>query len=78
MTIADLAKTNDTITIRIVGINPNGIPNAIEVQYERDGEFLPMPVNMWYSLRHDLFCALTKWWIWIDILYGKEDNNEPD
>lgn len=73
----ELAQIDDTITVRVVGIDPNGIPNAVEVEYVRNGQkiYPGLAAGWWASLRRDLFDALWKWWWWIDAYLGKGDDN---
>ena len=73
----ELAKFDDTITIRVVGVDPSGIPNAVEVSYTRDGhKIYPGLAAGWRaSLRRDLFDVIWKWWWWIDVLTGKGDDD---
>ena len=69
------AQVGDTITIRIADVGPHGIPNEVEVKYVREGQAIypGLSAGWWASLRLDLFDAIRKWWWWVDVLRGRDD-----
>lgn len=58
-----ITERGDTIQIEIVGVGRDGIPNATNIQYMRDGQqiYPGVTLNSWQNLTSALLRALSSW-----------------
>jgi len=63
----NLADHGDKLVIKVMGVDPDGVPNAVIVEYLRDNEPIEHPAftgQAWAALRNGGFNLVHSWWKW--------------